>query len=94
MDPQDERALDLGGIVLTPGATYVVIDEFRDWADVVHPVGEEFVYRGYSYAPYDDGTLLYVILRDGRETGIGFAGTEPEQARTLGSLAQYLRRRD
>ncbi|RFA27035.1 hypothetical protein CAI21_15925 [Alkalilimnicola ehrlichii] len=55
---------DYGALVA--GRQYKVIKAFTDYDGDVHPVGESWVYLGFSFLPYDSGLSLFVSL-DGRQ---------------------------
>jgi hypothetical protein len=60
MNPTQIKAARYGSVLLEPGARYRVILEFRDYDSKLHPVGEEWVFRGYDVFPYDAGHTLFV----------------------------------
>jgi hypothetical protein len=45
---------------LQTGKKYQVIQEFIDYDKDIHQVGEEWVFAGYNFLPYDDGLSLFV----------------------------------
>jgi hypothetical protein len=45
---------------LTPGQRYCVAQEFVDYDQQVHPVGETWVFECTNFVPYEDGLTLHV----------------------------------
>ena len=46
---------------LTPGYTYRVIAEFKDYDGTIHPVGEMWKFAGKNFLPYEDGLSMFVV---------------------------------
>lgn len=44
---------------MEPGRAYAVVRAFTDFDGRERPVGERWVFRGYSFLPYDDGLTLH-----------------------------------
>ena len=45
---------------LIPGQRYRVVQEFVDYDQRVHAVGETWVVEGLNFMPYEDGLTLHV----------------------------------
>ena len=45
---------------LSPGRTYRVIAEFRDYDGRLHKVGESWRFLGHNFLPYEDGLTLSI----------------------------------
>ena len=75
---------------LAPGKSYVVIKSFTDYDGVEHPTGEEWIFRGSNFNPYDDGQTLYAEVAG--ETHVFRLQDRPEeQGAILEKLEEYLR---
>ena len=46
---------------LKQGQRYVVTKAFVDYDKIVHPIGEEWIYLGTNFLPYEDGLTLHVV---------------------------------
>jgi hypothetical protein len=76
---------------LRSGARYEVVREFVDHGRDLHPVGEQWRYRGYSFLPYHDGLSLFVSLDDVRDWQIRLQWIPEEQADIVARLEQHIR---
>ena len=90
MKPQYEKALEFGEITLRPGARYRVILEFRDVDGKPHCLGEEWIFLGYDFFPYDAGYTLFVLSTVGAESVIRMQDHPQEQEHILKSFHQYV----
>lgn len=45
---------------LIAGQRYCVVQEFVDYDQQVHPVGETWVFETTNFVPYEDGLTLHV----------------------------------
>lgn len=75
---------------LTSGKTYRVIREFMDHDRDIHPVGEEWVFQGYSFLPYEDGLSWFVSFDCKQEWHIPMQWRDEEQGQVLDFLAEYI----
>ncbi|WP_161966130.1 DUF3601 domain-containing protein [Steroidobacter cummioxidans] len=75
---------------LMAGKRYRVAREFRDYDRDTHPIGESWVFMGYSFLPYDDGLSLFVSLDGKQEWHIPMQWRPEEQGPVLGNLAEYV----
>lgn len=76
---------------LRPGGRYMVVLEFVDHDRALHPVGEQWRYRGYSFLPYDDGLSLFISLDDVRDRQVRLQCVREEQADIVARLEQHMR---
>jgi hypothetical protein len=75
---------------LRAGQRYRVIREFVDFDKDVHLPGEEWVFLGHSFVPYDDGMSFFVSLDGVREWQIPLQWRPDQQAEILDNLANYV----
>jgi len=75
---------------LQVGRRYRVVKEFRDFDRDIHPVGETWTFRGYSYLPHDSGLSLFVALHDADEWHIRMSDHPDDQGSIIASLDQYV----
>ena len=75
---------------LFAGRRYRVIGEFYDHDRHVHPAGEEWLFLGYSFLPYDDGMSFFVSFDGEQEWHIPMQWREEEQGPILDSLGSYV----
>lgn len=75
---------------LMAGKRYRVIKEFEDYDRHVHPQGEEWLFLGYSFLPYDDGLSWFVSFDGVREWHIPMQWRDEEQGRTIDALESHL----
>jgi hypothetical protein len=75
---------------LLPGKRYRVVKEFKDFDRDLHPVGEEWVFLGTAFLPYDDGRSLFVSVDGEREWHIRMQDREEEQRGILDDLQNYV----
>ncbi|MBJ6144779.1 DUF3601 domain-containing protein [Hymenobacter sp. BT559] len=47
---------------LVAGQKYCVVQQFVDYDQQVHPVGETWVFEGTNFVPYEDGLTLHVLV--------------------------------
>jgi hypothetical protein len=47
---------------LITGQRYCVVQEFVDYDQQVHPVGETWVFETTNFVPYEDGLTLHVLI--------------------------------
>jgi len=73
MERQYQEKLRANGILLLPGAQYVVSSEFQDADGLTHPVGEAWIYLGCEYRKLFGGYVLYVESKDGKEVSFRMA---------------------
>lgn len=52
---------------LVPGKSYRVIAEFKDYDNIIHPIGESWRFTEKSFLPYEDGLSLFVEMNDQRK---------------------------
>jgi hypothetical protein len=75
---------------LIAGRRYRVVREFADYDKGVHLPGEEWVFLGHSFLPYEDG-MSFFVTRDGvGEWHIRLQWRREEQGNILDNLAAYL----
>jgi hypothetical protein len=75
---------------LIAGKRYHVIRQFVDYDKSVHPAGEEWVFLGYSFLPYEDGMSFFVSLDGINEWHLRLQWRPEEQGEILDNLASYL----
>src|SRR5687767_5144344 len=75
---------------LTAGMRYRVIKEFTDHDRHIHSPGEEWLFLGYSFLPYDDGLSWFVSFDGTQEWHIPMQWTDDEQGKTIDALASYV----
>lgn len=76
---------------LRAGERYEVIQEFTDYDQHLHAVGESWVFLGYSFLPYDDGMSFFVSFDGEQEWHIRLQWRPEEQGQLLDNLEQYIR---
>lgn len=76
--------------ILISGKRYRVIKEFADYDRHLHPVGEEWLFLGYSFLPYDDGLSWFVSFDGKQEWHIPMQWRDEEQGKTIDALAQFV----
>jgi hypothetical protein len=76
--------------MLKAGRRFRVIREFRDFDGDVHPAGESWIFRGYSFLPYEDGLSWFVSMDGDREWHIRMQWRAEEQAPVIDALERYL----
>lgn len=64
--------------------------EFSDYDGHTHPAGEEWMFLGYSFSPYDDGMSFFVSLDGLQEWQIQLQLRSEEQGHVLGHLPDYI----
>jgi TPR repeat protein len=72
---------------LTAGKRYHVIQQFIDFDKGLHLSGEQWLFKGYSYFPYDEGTTFFVSVDGIHESTIRIQGDRNE---ILSHLETYL----
>jgi hypothetical protein len=75
---------------LQSGRRYRVIRKFIDYDKDVHLPGEEWVFLGYSFLPYEDGMSFFVSLDGVREWHVRLQWIPEEQGEILDNLADYI----
>ena len=85
-----DRGVGHGYAHLEPGKRYRVVKEFTDFDREIHPVGEEWVFIGTAFLPYDDGRSLFVSADGTREWHIRMQDREEEQRGILDTLYEYV----
>ncbi|PUA27415.1 MAG: hypothetical protein B0W54_12600 [Cellvibrio sp. 79] len=75
---------------LISGKKYRVIKEFTDYDRHIHPEGEEWLFLGYSFAPYDDGLSWLISFDDKQEWHIPMQWRDDEQGKVLDALEQFI----
>jgi hypothetical protein len=90
MSPTRPEPRSYGRLELTVGARYRVIQAFRDFDHGAHEIGEEFVYQGYDFHPYDDGHTIFITRADGQPGAIRMGGDPEDQGRILQGFERYV----
>lgn len=75
---------------LVPGRRYRVVKAFKDFDREDHPVGEEWVYLGTAFLPYDDGRSIFVSFDGVREWMIRMQDRIEEQRPILDEFGSYV----
>lgn len=75
---------------LEPGGRYRVVRDFHDYDDDLHPAGEEWIFLGANFLPYDDGRSLFVSLDGEHEWHIRMQDRPGAQAHILQDLRSYI----
>ena len=75
---------------LVAGTRYRVIKEFADHNRHIHPVGEEWLFLGYSFLPYDDGLSWFVSFDGTHEWHIPMQWRDDEQGKTIDALERFV----
>ena len=75
---------------MLPGKRYRVVKAFTDFDRQEHPVGEEWVYIGTAFLPYDDGRSIFVSVDGEREWHIRMQDRAEEQQPVLDGLKEYV----
>ena len=75
---------------LITGRKYRVIKAFTDYDRSFHPEGEEWLFLGYSYLPYDDGLSWFVSLDGKQEWHIRMQLSHGEQGKIVDALEQFV----
>ena len=86
------RAPNTGPIYqfLKAGQRYCVVAQFADSDGHNHPIGEEWIFLGYSFLPYDDGMSFFVSLDGQHEWRIWLQWRTDEQGEILDNLPRYV----
>ena len=79
---------------LVAGQRYRVAMAFVDFDRIEHPAGEQWVFLGHGFVPYDDGHTFYIRGQDGRETSFRMQGYPEEQGPIIDRLESYIARED
>lgn len=74
---------------LVLGKHYVVIQEFVDFDNDRHPLGERWRFVGSSYLPYDNGLSLFVQTAEG-EWHIRLQLDSDQQGGVWGAFDEYV----
>ena len=75
---------------LHAGQRYRVTRQFVDYDRDLHLPGEEWVFLGYAFLPYDSGMSFFVSLDGVREWHIRLQWIPDEQGEILDNLANYI----
>ena len=75
---------------LDAGKRYAVIQPFTDFDGDAHPVGEEWIFLGAAFLPYDDGQSLFVSLDGEREWHIRLQWRPDRQGNILDHFERYV----
>lgn len=75
---------------LEPGRRYSVAREFADYDQDLHPVGESWIFLGYSFQHMDEGLSLYVSLDGEQEWYLPLQNGPEQQGEVMDYLEQYL----
>ncbi|MDR2639050.1 MAG: DUF3601 domain-containing protein [Helicobacteraceae bacterium] len=75
---------------LRPSKRYRVIKSFQDHDEHIHPEGEEWIFLGYSFLPYDDGLLWFVSFDEKREWSIPMRWNDSSQSAIIDRLSEYI----
>ncbi|MCB0035594.1 MAG: DUF3601 domain-containing protein [Anaerolineales bacterium] len=78
---------------LKTGFTYEVIQAFTDYDGREHPVGEEWLFIGSNFLPYEDGVSLFVSY-EGQGRYIRLQHRPETQGAILDHLEAYIQRQD
>jgi hypothetical protein len=73
---------------LKTGDTYCVAKAFRDYDLEYHAEGEEWLFIGSNFVPYDDGLSLFASI-NGVERQVRLQWREEEQADIIDNLETY-----
>ncbi len=84
------RGVGHGYLHMLPGKRYRVVKAFTDFDRQEHPVGEEWVYIGTAFLPYDDGRSIFVSVDGEREWHIRMQDRAEEQQPVLDGLKEYV----
>lgn len=76
---------------LISGHSYEVIQEFTDYDQFTHRVGEQWTFLGYSYLPYDDGLSLFVSMDGSNEWHIRMQCVPEQQGTIVDHLEMFVR---
>ncbi len=76
--------------ILTVGLRYRVQKEFEDFDRDRHLIGEEWVFLGHSFLPYEDGMSFFVSLDGAQEWHIRLQWRPEQQGAVLDALDEYL----
>ena len=74
---------------LIPGKAYRVIKEFKDYNDILHPIGETWKFSDKNFLPYEDGLSLFVE-KDGQRVQFRFQWREESQAGIIDNFFDYV----
>jgi hypothetical protein len=75
---------------LYPSKWYRVIKTFKDHDEDIHPKGEEWMFWGCSFLPYDDGLSWFVSFDGKQEWCIPMRWNELSQGIIIDSLSEYI----
>lgn len=75
---------------LAIGRRYRVVRAFTDFDSGVHPVGEEWEFRGHAFLPYDDGLSLFVSTGGDHLRHIRMRWTPDDQGPIVDRLQDYV----
>lgn len=75
---------------LHPSKWYRVIKNFKDHDGSLHLEGEEWMFLGYSFLPYDDGLSWFVSFDGKQEWCIPMQWNASSQSVIIDSLSEYI----
>jgi hypothetical protein len=75
---------------LCPSKWYRVIKSFDDYDGHSHLEGEEWLFLGYSFTPYDDGLSWFVSFDGKSEWCIPMQWNKISQGIIIDSLSEYI----
>jgi len=75
---------------LTAGQHYRVTQQFIDFDKRIHPLGEQWLFLGTSFQPYDDGRSFFVSVDGVQESQIRLRDAPEDQGEFLSHLKTYL----
>lgn len=75
---------------LERGKRYRVIKGFKDFDGEEHPIGEEWIYLGTAFLPYDDGRSIFVSMDGEHEWHIRMQDRAEEQGPIIDRLHEYV----
>jgi hypothetical protein len=75
---------------LEAGKSFLVVKEFKDSDQDVHPVGESWKLLGCTYNKYDEVLSLFVTFNNGQEWHIPLRHSPDEQGVILDNLADFI----
>lgn len=76
-------------VQLTPGRTYRVIAEFKDYDGHTHSVGDTWTHTSHEFLPYDDGLTLRVV-RNGTNSSIRLQWRDEAQGYIVSNFSEFV----
>ena len=77
-------------LFLQAGNKYRVVQPFSDYSGYLHPIGEEWMFLGYSFVPYDEGLSLFITFNQLEEWNIPMLYNENGQQDIIESFSEYI----